>query len=226
MSTGQWLDGVFYHCYYNFNTQREEYRITRMNEPQIVGTLKIPAEINGRPIVSIGSSSFENCENLEELLYPDTIVSFDEGAFRGCKKLKSIQSFQTDFAPTQHIIFRQNCFADCVSLRTIHTSIQAYVSYQAFENCHRLDNFLPAVKGISWRAFYGCESLQCLTLAHDVEWQKDAFKGCTNLKELVLLGDVSPNVSKTNLKCIKCKQLHCTPQFSYLDWVYEGVDIE
>jgi hypothetical protein len=52
--------------------------------------VSIPASINGYPVVAIGDSAFENCENLETVAIPSGVISIGEDAFGGSTSILSV----------------------------------------------------------------------------------------------------------------------------------------
>ena len=70
--------------------------------------LKLPPQIHGTNVESIGSSVFENCKSLASVDIPGTLNSIGNFAFRGCCSLKNV-TFLKD-APQQ---FGQGVFDNC-----------------------------------------------------------------------------------------------------------------
>ena len=60
---------------------------------RVANTIKdeaIPAEIDGHKVTSIGSFAFSACNNLNNVIIPDTVTVIRCNAFRSCKNLKSV----------------------------------------------------------------------------------------------------------------------------------------
>ncbi len=53
-------------------------------------TLTVPAEYQGYPVVGIGYSAFEHCNNLTKIVLPDSITSIEQKAFANMEKLAEI----------------------------------------------------------------------------------------------------------------------------------------
>ena len=74
------------------------------------GNLVIPEKINGLPVTSIGEEAFSGCENIKELVLPDSLKTIEDFAFYGLTSIKSV----TVPASVEHI--GQGAFACCDSL--------------------------------------------------------------------------------------------------------------
>ena len=122
-------------------------------------SVDIPAEINGLPVESIGSSAFYDCTSLESITIPDSVTSIEMWAFCSCTSLKSIT------IPDSVTNIRICTFKDCTSLESVT---------------------LPAgVTSIARYAFYGCTSLESITIPDGVTSITEyAFFRCENLKSV------------------------------------------
>ena len=122
--------------------------ITEIGESAFSGK-KIQKVTLGASVQTIGISSFENCNELKELVINSDALHVKEKAFANCVNLSSI-SFKNEI-----------------------TAINVYSN--AFQNCTSLEKIT-------------------LTNLHSIE--KDAFTGCSNLKEIVIDGTESMVISE------------------------------
>ncbi len=167
--------------------------------------LVIPSEYNGRIVVCINPSAFENCTQLVEVVIPDTIDMIepyvfrncsnlekitlpkyldyiDKGVFEGCSKLVSVT------LPDDVWWIDEDAFKNCTSLREINTpeSLEDIGDY-AFSGCSSLKSFsLPSeMYSLSKGVFKNCSSLESIVIPDDVvQIEEEAFYGCTSLKSV------------------------------------------
>ena len=77
------------------------------------GELEIPAEIDRKPVTSIGNSAFYYCDSLTEITIPDSVTSIGGGAFGDCSSLTTIM------IPNGVTSIGGESFSDCTSLTEI-----------------------------------------------------------------------------------------------------------
>ena len=114
-------------------------------------------------VETIGSSAFEECENLTSVTIPDSVTSIGSYAFVWCKSLTSV---------------------------TIGNSVTS-IGNCAFEYCKSLTNVtIPdSVTSIGEFAFYGCTSLTSVTIPDSVETIGNyAFDSCDSLTDVYYIG--------------------------------------
>lgn len=166
-------------------------------------------------LTSIGVSAFESCSNLKEITIPNR-CSVQAMAFYGCSSLTDINYNETavwtapsafvetawyNSQPDGIVYYGKSACAykgDFKANETIKdgeelTSIDIadsveYIGSMAFEECINLREVkLPkSLYTICEETFYGCESLESITLPDVVNIGESAFAHCISLKNIVI----------------------------------------
>ena len=126
----------------------------------------IADKYNGLFVRSIGDSAFEKCQNLTNIIIPDSITSIGKYAFKNCTSLANV---------------------------TIGNSV-TNIGYWAFSNCSSLTSIVipDSVTSIGDYAFYGCDSLTSVTIGNGVTNIGDyAFDGCDSLTSVTIPDSVT-----------------------------------
>ena len=175
----------------------------------------IASEIDGKPVIAISESAFEDNKNITGVSIPESIERIGRLAFRGCQNLLKIE------IPASVEVIGDSAFEWCTSLRsiTVDKDNPGYKSennclltkngetlkwgcYEsvipdgvkiigigAFEGCGALTEItIPdSVKTISFRAFYNCEKLKSINIPDSVETiGQYAFAYCSALQTVNL----------------------------------------
>ena len=95
--------------------------------------VKIPAELGGKPITTIGDYAFLLCTSLTEVTIPEGVTSIEKGAFGACSSLTEVM------IPKNVTSIGRTAFANCTSLTevTIPKSVTSIGNY-AFDGCEAL----------------------------------------------------------------------------------------
>ena len=152
----------------------------------------IPSKLDGYTVVAIGSSAFQNNNNLRAVIIPDTVTSIKGSAFKYCKNLKEVKL--SDSLTT----IESNAFAGCSALTKIEipdsvTKIAAGV----FANCEKLVDvkLSSSLVELDAHAFYNCDKLEAIIIPKNVtksispstfDTQSGAFNGCDSLKNVII----------------------------------------
>lgn len=144
---------------------------------------------------SIGICAFVKCESLSQIIIPDSVTKIDNEAFKGCKMLKDVK-----LSKSLNLI-DSRIFSGCSSLEEIiiPNSVTT-ISTLAFEDCTSLKKIgLPnSLSKIGTSAFNGCTLLESITIPNSVNSiDSEAFEDCTNLSSIYFApGDNSiPNAT-------------------------------
>ena len=173
----------------------------------------IPSTYNDYPVKIIDLWAFKDCNFIESVIIPDSIVIIDEGAFLGCTSLKNVE------IPESVIYISASVFANCPSLREINipNSVVMFghnifgtnnnLSYNEYHNGLYIGNkqnpyiiFMkakdtsitdciihPNTKFINASAFENCKYLTDIILPNSIVGiDSFAFYGCSSLRSVVV----------------------------------------
>lgn len=152
------------------------------------GTVTIPSEHNGEPIVGIGGYAFAMQSRLECVIIPDSIKTIGENAFLSCFNLTSVECGDG----VENI--GTSAFESCLNLTSVQFGKSvADIGDRAFYECKKLTAVdLPAsVTRVGDSAFANCSSLASLTVSDAAaEIGSAAFADCAVLSTLDLGGSL------------------------------------
>lgn len=174
----------------------------------------IPSEIDGKKVTSMGESAFFECENLTNIVIPNSVKCIEKNAFSGCYSLTGIT------IPDSVTTIGNSAFSRCYKLEDIQISDATYdigweafsatawlsaASSAAFDNDDPyiiLNHVLIEVKGdksitnftipdsvtsIAGAAFRGFNNLTTVTIPDSVKYIGDyAFNQCTSLTNVTI----------------------------------------
>ena len=159
------------------------------------GKVILPVEIEGKAVIALGSSLFQNNTALTHLLIPDSVSEIGENVLTGARFLQVLKTPQLsptrEASATGHLSyffggntpigtgFRVPSSLDTVILASAITSIPD----QAFYECSRLRMVFSdtPVEHIGKYAFYGCSQLHTVDLGIAKSIGDYAFGNCTSL---------------------------------------------
>lgn len=147
--------------------------------------------------LTVGSSTFNGCTALKEVIGLENVTTINSSAFRDCKSLETFSW------PVGVKTVNNYTFAGCESLKSVTgmdavTSMGTYV----FQNCSSLETFAwpAAVKTIGNYTFDGCTSLTAVTgIDNVITIGSYAFKGCSSMTEFAIPAGVRSNSSTTGI---------------------------
>ena len=152
--------------------------------------LVIPAEIDGKPVLYIGSSAFIKNKTIQSVVIPDSVDTIGSYAFAECTKLKSLT-----LGNASNQLIGDNAFYGCTSLETV--AIPDGVTktgYSVFQNCTSLSSVTlgSGLTEISSAMFKGCTSLTSITIPVKVRTiGSEAFANCTALTDVTIPAGVT-----------------------------------
>ncbi len=120
--------------------------------------------------LSIVDGAFAGCRSLKTIKIPEGVLTIGEYAFDGCNSLETIE------LPEGLLVIAEGAFRGCSSLKTIKIpeGVKS-IGAQAFENCSSLKySVIPdSVKTIGDNAFRGCTSLKAIKISEKFYEGKD-----------------------------------------------------
>jgi len=144
--------------------------------------VEVPAEIEGKVVTEIGEYAFNNCENVQAILLPESIVSIGKGAFLHCHELQEM------ILPTGITEIKHETFRCCYGLTNVVLPDGiTIIGEQAFTFCESMESIMlpDSVIVIEDDAFSFCKSLKEISLSNKLEQIGEmAFYECDNLQSI------------------------------------------
>jgi len=202
-----------------------------MNIGQYVGSagsVTIPNNIAGYPVVGIGQSAFVNCASMTNVIIPSSVTLIDGGAFYGCANLKNViippsvaqigtsafgqcSSLTAMTIPDSVTDMGIQVFYHCQNLQTV--KLPEYLTSIAsgmFSYCFSLTNVtIPqTVTNIGDSAFYAC-GIKNITLPNGItRLGNQVFLGCEYLESIVIPDKVTSLGTLTFADCPKLLSIY------------------
>lgn len=142
----------------------------------------IPAYVGDTPVKAIAYNAFAACEQIKEVVIPDTVTSISFMAFTACPNLERVKIGE-GLETIENATFYNCSKLSVVSLSSSLKKIDA----EAFKNCTSLENLVipESVEEIGLRAFGGCSALKNVLLPKSLQKIGDyAFEDCSNIKNV------------------------------------------
>lgn len=134
-------------------------------------------------VTSIGQNAFEDCTNLECVTIPNTALCGDR-FIDDCNSLNCININIIDFS-RDNTIYPQKAF-NWIKYHYYYNNEEITGSYKLPKDCKTLGEYLLAA----------CEGLTSVTIPQSINTiEKNAFLGCSNLKDVYLLWKEPKSVS-------------------------------
>ena len=185
--------------YISYTIENEEAVITGCDK-EVSGDLILPTTIKDYPVVSIGGQAFYNCVDLTGIVIPDSVKVVGDYAFYNCSNLASVT-----ISPEVSEI-GEYAFYNCSNIDSVYMSdIKAWcgISFDTptsnplyYGGVLYIDNSLVTelnitddITDIKKFAFYGCSSLESLSIHRDIKSiENSAFSKNENLKNIFFNG--------------------------------------
>ena len=139
-------------------------------------------------VKNINSSAFSNCQKLEYLTLPNTLVSIGSSSFSNCMKLGSV------VIPSSVKTIDSSAFSSCSSLANviIPSSVKT-LGGSAFSGCYSLTGVIipSSIRTLENSVFSNCTSLTSVVLNYGLKYiNNSAFSSCTSLTSLTIPSSV------------------------------------
>ena len=193
----------------SYTIVNDEVAITRCSQFAI-GSIHIPAELEGYPVTRIYGDAFINCTEVTRIYIPSTITKIESGAFSWVGNLEGIYVDENNqhYCSEDGVLFTK----DKTSLLQAPRTLTEYVvpdaviqiGNRAFNGCEKLSNVTIGenVTSIGSSAFYECTSLVSIRIPDSVKTiDGSAFYRCSNLNNIefgnsvTTIGDYAFNYS-------------------------------
>ncbi len=147
--------------------------------PEPTGSIRIPSELGGLPVIGIGSGAFAGMWDLQAVELPQTLKYIAQGAFRDDSYLDNL------VIPDSVTNIGDGAFEDCSYLQTLTLgSGLKYVGTRAFAGCTQLQKlaFKEGLHEIADSAFSNCWRMVSVSLPLSTSnIAYSAFSHCSSL---------------------------------------------
>ena len=164
------------------------------------GQLKT-VNFNGNSLTSIGSYSFNECQALENITLPNSVITINDRAFRSCEFLEAV------VLPEGLETIGEEAFIDCHVLAsiTIPNNVKS-IEKGAFVRCHALPSIdipnNPHFTILNQEVFYECTTITSVDIPNNVtRIDNRAFESCSNLTTVTIPENVTTIGNGAFYKC-------------------------
>lgn len=132
-------------------------------------------------VTAIGDSAFRGCDVIMSFTLSPTIKSIGDKAFYNCQGIKSI------YIPPTVRDMQTEVFAMCKSLQ-----------YACLNHTPYSSSWDGSIN-LGWGIFNSCTALKSVTIGPNIKKMNGyEFSNCTNLSEVICLGDYAPTVQSSS----------------------------
>ncbi len=177
---------------FEFERNGDGYTIWAKDD-NLSGDVVIPETFKKKPITEISEYAFSNCDNIDSITMPDTIISIGKYAFKNCTGITEIKLSSN--LETIGI----GAFINCVSLTSIEIPDSVYEietdfwGTKTFEGCNALKvvRLGKGITNIKYKIFDECSALDSIYVTSMLAGVENfAFSDCVSLKNIYFTGSV------------------------------------
>ena len=137
-----------------------------------------------KTIKIIGDNAFSGCEDLTNIILPESVTEIDSFAFKECVGLTSI------VIPNSVSKIKEGAFSECKSLeRIVLPESIAYIDDGVFYCCESLKGIIipNSVRFIGNYSFKGCKNLTNVVVSGTIDsFGIEAFSNCNSLQQIII----------------------------------------
>lgn len=172
---------------FTFSTDEEKGTASVVSYTGSDKAVKVPSEIDGLTVTSIGNNAFADNTSIESVTIPTTVVSVGTGCFKNCVRLKKA------VIPYSVEIIGASAFENCMNLVTVSLNEGlTTIGVNAFKGTAVSEIYIPtSLTSIKQEAGIGpfaqCENLKTVVYGEGIaSIPAYLFSGCTGLSEIVV----------------------------------------
>lgn len=242
-SVTQILDSAFQYCS-KLETIRIPKNVKTIYDSTFANCTNLKNVEFNNALTKIDKLAFYNCTSLETLSFPASLKTIGESAFSGCTSLKKAElpdglQYIKDYAfidaplenltvPSKLVSIGREAFRDGSFDKVVIPASLKEIGWMSFGktvDSYDVDENNPIfvmVDGVVWNAdesiIIGCGNSQCkegYVIGYATEIYPYAFANCTNLKEILFMGDCPGFGDQSFLNCTVT--IACPNTFAWKD---------
>jgi hypothetical protein len=172
-------------------------------------SVTIPAQINGKPVASIGWDAFKGFTNLISVVIPNSVTTIWGSAFENCTSLASI-TIPDSVTTISYSVFTGTAWFNNQPDGLVYAGKVAY-KYKGTMPANTSITLLEGTKGIANQAFYGCAGLTSITIPNSViSIGYFAFEFCSSLPAITLAAGNTAYIAENGVLYTKDKTVLLT----------------